>query len=76
MSDSDFNALSRTILLHMLQSLVCRSQQADDRPSFSSIVDDLLEIIEEVPDSRNVEVSWAYVERCVLFHNEVFKLSV
>ena len=42
-----------------------RSQNAEDRWSFSTIVDELLEIVNEVPNSKNMEVM-----RCV-FYNSV-----
>ena len=35
---------------------ICRNQKAEDRWCFSAIVDELLNIVDEVPNSKNVEV--------------------
>lgn len=35
-----------------------RSQNAEERMDFSSIVDELLEIVNDLPNSRNMEVRW------------------
>ena len=42
-----------------------RSQSADGRPTFSSVVDELLDIINEVPNSQNMEVCLSFVDRTV-----------
>lgn len=50
-----------------------RSQSADDRPTFSSIVDELLDIVNEVPNSQNMEVCSPFVDRTIYISDVLSK---
>ena len=46
---------------HFYLFLFVRSQNSEDRPNFTDIVDELLVLIDEIPESKCAEVSYFIV---------------